>query len=79
MIHGEVRDLSCKPNIYLSGSTLEGGSGVGVITDRLKAVLHLWILFVICVSCLSVIHSGLFLAALWLPARKGMTSWPTCL
>ena len=31
------------------------------LTDRSKAVLLLWILFVICVSCLSVILSCLFL------------------
>ena len=43
-----------------------------ILTDRSKAVLLLWILFVICVSCLSVILSCLFLAALWwLPAGEG--------
>ena len=35
-----------------------------VLTDRSKAVLLLWVLFVICVSGLSVILSCLFLAAL---------------
>ena len=45
------------------------------LADRSKAVLLLWILFVICVSCVSVILSCLFLAALWLPAMKGLTFW----
>ena len=35
--------------------------------DRLKAVLLLWILFVIYVSSLSVILSCMLLAALWRP------------
>ena len=36
-------------------------------TNRSKAALLLWIPFVICVSCLFVILSYLFLAALWSP------------
>ena len=31
-----------------------------------------------CVSCLSFILYCLFLAALWSPAGKGMTSWLAC-
>ena len=40
------------------------------LTDHSKTVLLLWILFVICVSCLSVILSYLFLADLWSTAGK---------
>ena len=41
-------------------------------------MLLLWILFVICVSYLSII-SCLFLATLWSPAGKGLTSWLSCI
>ena len=43
-----------------------------------KVVLLLWILFVICASCLSVILPFLLLAALWLPVGKWLTSWLSC-
>ena len=43
------------------------------------AVLRLWIIFVICVLCLSAILSCLFLAPLWSPAGKCLTSWLSCL
>ena len=46
------------------------------LTDRSKAVLLLWILFVI-VFCF-VILSCLFLAALCSPAGKGLVSWLSC-
>ena len=46
------------------------------LTDRSKAVLLLWMLFVICVF---VILSCLFLAALLSPAEKGLTSWLSCM
>ena len=49
------------------------------VTDRSKTVLLLWILFVICVLCLSVILPCLFLSALWSPAEKGLTSWLYCM
>ena len=45
------------------------------LTGRSMAVPLLWILFVICVSCLSVILSCLFLAAMLSPAGKGLISW----
>ena len=43
-------------------------SDLEFLTDRSKAVLLLWILSDICVSCLSIILSCLFPAALWSPA-----------
>ena len=49
------------------------------LADRSKVVLLLWILFVIRASCLSVILSCLFLASLWSPAGKGLTSWLSCM
>ena len=45
------------------------------LTDHSKAVLLLWILFVVCVSCLSVILSCMFFAAFWSPAGKGLAFW----
>ena len=38
---------------------------------RSKVMLLLWVVFVICGSCLSVILSCLFLATLWSPAANG--------
>ena len=49
-------------------------------TDRSKAVLLLWILFCyLCFTVVFIILSCLFLAALWSPAGKGLTSWLSCL
>ena len=47
--------------------------------DRSKVVLLLWILF--CHSCfifIFVVLACLFLAVLWSPAGKGLTSWLSC-
>ena len=50
-----------------------------LITDHSKAVLLLLICFVISVSRLYLLHlSCLFLAALWSPTRKGLTSCLSC-
>ena len=46
------------------------------LTDRSKAVLHLWIFLFVFVS---VVLSYLCLAALWSPAGKGLTSWLSCM
>ena len=47
--------------------------------QRSKAVLLLWTLFVICVSCFSFfILSCLFHVALWSPAAKGLVPWLSC-
>ena len=59
--------------------------GTGVVldvlfTDRSKAVLFLLIVFVSYASCLlCVMLWCLLLEALWSPARKGLTSWLSCL
>ena len=42
-----------------------------IFTDRTKAVLLLWIVFVSHASCWCM----LFFVALWSPAGKGLTSW----
>ena len=42
-------------------------------TDRSKAVLLLWIICVLCLVFLML--SRLFIAVLWSPAGKGLTSW----
>ena len=48
--------------------------------DRSKAVLILWILFVICYFMFIFdILSGLFLVALLSSAVKGATSWLSCM
>ena len=87
-MHGWVRDLLCKPNIYVSWSTSElrewlvpwnmfNPSSKILFTDRSKAVLLLWNIFVIYV--LFVMPSCLFITALWSPAGKGLASWLTCI
>ena len=45
-----------------------------IFTDRSKVVLPLWIVFVVNVLCFFML-SRLFIAALWSPAGKGLTSW----
>ena len=44
-------------------------------TDRYKAVLLLWIFYVLSVLCLLCFYARLFICALWSPAGKGLTSW----
>ena len=46
-----------------------------IFTDCSKTVLLFMIIFVICVLCVSVILSCLFLASFWSPAGKGLSSW----
>ena len=51
------------------------------VAERVEGGFHLRILFVllaICVSCVTDILSCLFLAALWSPAGKELTSWISC-
>ena len=44
-------------------------------TDRSKAVLLLWIIYVFSVFCLLFLYACMFICALWLPAGRGLTSW----
>ena len=46
-----------------------------IFTDRSKAVLLLWIIYVISVLFLLCFRARLFINALWSPAGKGLTSW----
>ena len=48
---------------------------VNIFTDRSKAVLLLWIIYVISVLFLLCFRARLFIDALWSPAGKGLTSW----
>ena len=50
---------------------------VKYFTDRSKAVLLLWIFNVYSVLRLLCLCTRLFICALWSPAGKGLTSWPT--
>ena len=43
--------------------------------DRSKAVLLLWIIYVISVLFLLCFLARLFIDALWSPAGKGLTTW----
>ena len=43
--------------------------------DRSKAVLLLWIIYVISVLFLLCLRARLFIDALWSPACEGLTSW----
>ena len=42
-----------------------------------KAVLLLWTINVTSVVCLLCLCARLFICALWSPAGKGLTSWPS--
>ena len=44
-------------------------------TDRSKAVLLLWTIYVISVLFVSYFCAYLFIDDLWSPAGKGLTSW----
>ena len=48
---------------------------VKYFTDRSKAVLLLWIFYVLSVLCLLCLCARLFICALWPPTGKGLTSW----
>ena len=48
---------------------------VKYFTDGSKAVLLLWIIYVISFLFLLCFHACLFIDALWSPAGKGLTSW----
>ena len=84
-VSGDDALISYKPNIYVSWSTSELRVRLAplnrfklsceiIFTDRSKAVLLLWIVFVVYASCWFV----LFFVALWSPARIGLTSWLSC-
>ena len=85
-MHWYVRDLSCKPNIYVSWST-------SVLRVRLAPLnrfkpsskIFYWpfqggtsfvdLLCFCSVLCLLCLCASLFICALWSPAGKGLTSW----
>ena len=46
-----------------------------IFTDHSRAVLLLWIIYVISVLFLLCFCANLFIHALWSPAEKGLTSW----
>ena len=48
---------------------------VKYFTERSKAVLLLWIMYVFSVLRLLCLSVRLFISALWSPAGKGLTSW----
>ena len=49
---------------------------VKYFTDRSKAVLLLWIVYVFVLSCVCYVFVRVyFICALWSPAWKGLTSW----
>ena len=78
--------ISCKPNSYVSSSTSELrvrlarrqtglNPQVNYFTDCSKAVLLLWIIYVISALLLLCFCLRLFIDVLWSPAGKGLTSW----
>ena len=50
-------------------------SPVNIFTDRFKAVLHLWFIYVYFVLFLLCFPARLFINVMWSPAGKGLTSW----
>ena len=88
MMHWEVRGLSHKPNIYVSWSISELRVRLALwnrfkpsseifywlIQGGTSFVDHLCFCSVLCLLCLC---ARLFICALWSPAGKGLTSWPS--
>ena len=48
---------------------------LNIFTDRSKAMLLLWIIYVISVLFLLCFRACVFIDALWSPAGKGLPSW----
>ena len=48
---------------------------INYFTDHSKAVLLLWIIYVISILFLLCFRARLFVDALWSPVGKGLTSW----
>ena len=82
-MHWLARNLSCKPNLYVSWSTSELKVRLAPL-NRFKPFFYwpfqgstsfvdlLCFCFVLCLLCLL---ASLFICALWSPAGKGLTSW----
>ena len=67
--------------VRLVPSNMSKPSSIICFNDRSKAALLFRSFFIICISCLSVILSYLFLAALWSLAGKTLShlmSWVRC-
>ena len=62
-------------NLRLAHSETGLSPPVKYFTDGSKAVLHLWIFYVVSVFRLLCLCAGLFICALSSPAAKGLTSW----
>ena len=88
MIHWSVRALTCEPNVYVSWYTSE--IRVRLVTSNINSPPLLLLLAVsrLCFLCGSfyffvfrvfAILSRLFLAVVWSPSWKGLTSWLSCL
>ena len=85
-MHWLVRGLSCKPNIYVSWSTSELRVRLAPLNlFKPSSKIFYWpfqggtsfvdLLCFCSVLCLLCLCAGLFICALWSPARKGLTSW----
>ena len=55
-----------------------GAKPSSIFTDHSKAVILLWILIFVCVSCLSVMQCCPYFVALKSPVWKGLNSWLSC-
>ena len=70
--------MSCSTSelrMRLAGRETGLGPPVNYFTDRSKAVLLLWLIYVISVFFLLCFYARLFIDALSSPAGKGLTSW----
>ena len=61
--------------MYALEDSLSIDININIFTDRSKAVLLLWIIYVISVLFLLCFRARLFIDASWSPAGKGLTSW----
>ena len=60
----------------MANNQIDGNGDTDIaIFDIFKAVLLLWIVYVISVLFSLCLRARLFIVALWSPAGKGLTSW----
>ena len=69
------KNLNLQKKLYRSSLAAHGQENDSKIFVSSKAVLLLWIIYVISVLCLSCFCARLFIDAFWSPAGKGLTPW----
>ena len=67
--------LNTLPVVVTPFNAFANRANQNIFTDRSKAMLLLWIIYVISVLFMLCSGARLFIDTLWSPAGKGVTSW----